>query len=84
MSLRQRRTAKELPKLWPPSILLEKPKLPGGKSRDPCRVADEAIDWILKHHQPAPLPEDVKRELRKIVTAADQDENLRRGIRGSR
>jgi len=84
MFLGQRRTAKELPKLWPPSILFEKPKLPGEKYRDPFEVADEAIDWILKNHQPAPLPEDVQRELRKIVTAADQDENLRRGITGSR
>jgi len=84
MFLGQRRTAKELPKLWPPSILFEKPKLPGEKYRDPFEVADEAIDWILKNHQPAPLPEDVQRELRKIVTAADQDENLKRGPTGGR
>jgi trimethylamine--corrinoid protein Co-methyltransferase len=84
MFLGQRRTAKELPRLWPPSILFEKPKLQGEKYRDPFEVAHEAIDWILKNHQPAPLPEEVRQELRQIVAAADQDENLRRGIRGSR
>jgi hypothetical protein len=30
------------------------------------------------------LPEEVKQELRKIVAAADQDENLKREIRGGR
>ena len=81
--LAQKRTAKELPTLWPPSILFEKPKLPGEKYRDPFEVAQEAIDWILKNHQPAPLPEEVKRELRKIVAAAEKDDNLKREIRGS-
>ncbi|TKJ30761.1 MAG: hypothetical protein CEE40_03625 [Chloroflexi bacterium B3_Chlor] len=77
MFLGQRRTAKELPRLWPPSILFEKPKLPEERYRDPLEVAHEAIDWILKNHQPAPLPEEVTRELRKIVAAADQHENLK-------
>jgi trimethylamine--corrinoid protein Co-methyltransferase len=78
MFLGQRRTAKELPRLWPPSILFEKPRLPEERYRDPLEVAHEAIDWILKNHQPAPLPEEVKRELRRIVAAADRDENLKR------
>jgi hypothetical protein len=30
------------------------------------------------------LPEEVKQELRKIVAAADQDENLKRQFRGGR
>jgi trimethylamine--corrinoid protein Co-methyltransferase len=83
MFLARRRTAEELPRLWPPSILFEKKPL-GEKYRDPVEVAHEAIDWILKNHHPAPLPEEVKRELRKIVAAADQDENLEREIRGGR
>ncbi len=82
--LGQRRTAKELPKLWPPSILLEKSKLAGEKYRDAEEVAHEVIDWILKNHHPEPLDEKVRQELRRIVDAADQDENLRRGIRGKR
>jgi trimethylamine--corrinoid protein Co-methyltransferase len=80
----QKRTAKNLPKLWPPSILFEKSQLPEEKYRDPVEVAHEAIDWILKNHRSAPLPEEVKQELRKIVAAADQDEDLKREIRGSR
>jgi len=31
---------------------------------------------------PAPLDENVRQELRKIVAAADQDENLKREIKG--
>jgi trimethylamine--corrinoid protein Co-methyltransferase len=84
MFLAQKTTAKELPRLWPPSILFEKPKLPEEKYRDPLEVASEAIQWILKNHQPAPLPEEVKRELRRIVAAADQDEDLKREVAGGR
>lgn len=84
MFLGQRRTAKELPKLWPPSILFEKPNRTGEKYRDPSEVAHEAIDWILKNHRPAPLPEEVRQELRQIVAAADQDENLKSGRTGGR
>jgi len=38
----------------------------------------------LKNHHPAPLDENVKQELRRIVAAADRDENLKREIRGRR
>jgi len=82
--LGQRRTAEELPKLWPPSILFEKSKLAGEKYRDAEEVAHEMIDWVLKNHHPAPLDEKVRQELRKIVAAADQDENLKREIKGSK
>lgn len=83
MFLAQKRTAKELPRLWPPSILFEKSQLPEEKYRDPVEVAHEAIDWILKNHRPAPLPEDVKQELKRIVAAADQDEDLKREVGGT-
>jgi trimethylamine--corrinoid protein Co-methyltransferase len=82
--LGQKRTAEELPKLWPPSILFEKSQVIGEKYRDAEEVAHEVIDWILKNHHPEPLDEKVRQELRRIVDAADQDENLRRGIRGKR
>ncbi len=82
MFLGRKRTAEELPKLWPPSILFEKSRIVGEKYRDAEEVAREVIDWILKNHHPAPLDENVKRELRKIAAAADQDENLKGGIRG--
>jgi len=82
--LGQRRTAEELPKFWPPSILFEKSRLAGEKYRNPVEVAHEAIDWILKNHHPAPLDEKVQQELRRIVDAADRDENLKREIKGRR
>jgi trimethylamine--corrinoid protein Co-methyltransferase len=82
MFLAKRRSAAEVPGLWPPSILFEKPKLSEERYRDPSEVAHEAIEWILKNHRPAPLPEEVRRELRKIVAAADQDENLKIEIAG--
>jgi trimethylamine--corrinoid protein Co-methyltransferase len=75
--LAQRRTARELPKLWPPSILFEKSGSPERKYRNPVDVAHEAIDWVLTNHQPPPLDEDVRLELRRIVDAADRDEALR-------
>ncbi len=83
MFLAQRRTAKELRKLWPPSILFEPSQVPGERYRDPVEVAHEVIDWILKNHKPEPLPEDVRQELRRIVDAADRDEELKREVEGA-
>jgi len=82
--LGQRRTAKELPKLWPPSILLEKSKVLEEKYRNSVEVAHEVIDWVLKNHHPEPLDEKVRQELRRIVDAADRDENLKRELKGKR
>ncbi|MFQ5921368.1 MAG: trimethylamine methyltransferase family protein [Anaerolineales bacterium] len=73
MYLAQKRTAKELPRLWPPSILFEKPELPEERYKDPVKVAHESVEWILENHEPAPLAKKVKQELRRIVDAADQD-----------
>lgn len=80
MYLAHKRTAQEMRKLWPQSILFENPKHSEEKYRDPVEVAHEAIGWILKNHQPAPLPDDVKQELGRIVAAAEQDEELRKSI----
>jgi len=82
MFLGKKQTAEELPKLWPPSILFEKSKVVGEKYRNAEEVAREAIDWVLKNHHPAPLDEKVQQELRRIVAAADQDENLKRELKG--
>ena len=82
MFLGNKRTAEELPKLWPPSILFEKSKVAGEKYRNAEEVAHEVIDWVLKNHHPAPLDEGVKQELKKIVAAADRDENLKRELKG--
>jgi len=84
MFLGQKRTAEELPKLWPQSILFEKSKVVGEKYRNAEEVARETIDWVLKNHHPAPLDEKVQQELKKIVAAADRDENLKRELKGRR
>ena len=82
MFLGKKQTAEELPKLWPPSILFEKSKVVGEKYRNAEEVARETIDWVLKNHHPAPLDEKVQQELRRIVAAADRDEDLKREIKG--
>jgi trimethylamine--corrinoid protein Co-methyltransferase len=81
--LNSKRTAQEYTKLWPPSILFEKSNKPEERFRDPVEVAHEAVNWILENHKPAPLPEDVRQELRRLATAADKDENLKKEILGS-
>jgi trimethylamine--corrinoid protein Co-methyltransferase len=80
MFLANQRTREEVPNLWPPSILFEHSRESGEKYRNPVEVAEEAIEWILSNHQPAPLPEDVKQELGKILAAAEQDEELRKSL----
>jgi trimethylamine--corrinoid protein Co-methyltransferase len=60
------------------SILYEDGKAEGRKWRDPVEVAREAIRWILENHNPDPLPDGVRQEIRKLVAA----KNLRREIRG--
>jgi trimethylamine--corrinoid protein Co-methyltransferase len=76
-------TIKAYRSIWPrESILYENGKAEGRKWRDPVEVAREAISWILENHNPEPLSADVKQEVRRIVTAADQDEYLNKGNRG--
>ncbi|MFO8036338.1 MAG: trimethylamine methyltransferase family protein [Anaerolineales bacterium] len=71
--------------MWPQdSILYEDGKAEGRKWRDPVDVARERIGWILENHKPEPLPQDVKAEVRKIVAAADRDEELEKAVRGGR
>ena len=78
--LTNQRTREEVHNLWPPSILFENPRRQVEKYRDPVEVAHEAIDWILANHQPAPLPEDVKQELGRILAAAGRDEQLKKSL----
>ena len=73
----QKETVKAYRSIWRrESILYEDGKAEGRKWRDPVDVAREAISWILENHKPEPLPADVKKEIRRIVAAADQDEDL--------
>lgn len=79
-----RESVKAYRSIWPrDSILYEDGSAEGRKWRDPVDVARENIDWILKNHQPEPLPENVKQELRKIVDAADKDDVLKKEVQGS-
>ena len=80
MYLAHKRTAKEARKLWPPSILFENARHPEEKYRDPIEVAHQAVEWILENHRPAPLPDDVRQELGRIVAAAEQDQALMRSL----
>jgi len=76
-------TAKAYRSIWPwESILYEDGAAEGRKWRDPVEVARETISWILENHKPESLPEDVKQEVRKIVAAADKDEDLKKEVRG--
>jgi trimethylamine--corrinoid protein Co-methyltransferase len=76
-------TAKAYRSIWRrESILYEDGKSEGRKWRDPVEVARETIAWILDHHKPQPLPTEVAQELRRIVDAADRDEDLKRHVSG--
>jgi len=44
-----------------------------GKFRDPLEVAREQADWILKNYQPTPLEGHKKKELTRILNAADME-----------
>jgi len=76
-------TAKAYRSIWRhESILYEDGKAEGRRWRDPVDVARETVSWILENHHPEPLPDDVKKEIRRIVAAADQDEDLKNAVRG--
>jgi trimethylamine--corrinoid protein Co-methyltransferase len=44
-----------------------------GQYRDPIEYAREQVTWILENHQPEPPPDDVQRELDRILAAADNE-----------
>lgn len=54
------------------SHLTQQPDSVGGY-RDPVEVARERAEWILANHQPQPLEEDQKKELQRILSAADHE-----------
>jgi trimethylamine--corrinoid protein Co-methyltransferase len=78
-------TAKAYRSIWPrESILFESGVAEGRKWREPLEVARETISWILENHNPEPLPGEVRKELTKIVAAADKDEELKREVKGNK
>jgi trimethylamine--corrinoid protein Co-methyltransferase len=46
---------------------------PDGKYRDPGEVAREKVEWILANYEPEPLEKAQKRELSRILRAADRE-----------
>jgi trimethylamine--corrinoid protein Co-methyltransferase len=44
-----------------------------GKYRDPLEVAREKVRWILENYEPEPLEEGKRRELTRILAAADRE-----------
>ena len=55
---------------WELSELTFRPSEDGGY-RDPIQVAREKTEWILEHHCPEPLEDSQRRELSRILEAAD-------------
>jgi trimethylamine--corrinoid protein Co-methyltransferase len=79
----RKETGKAFRSIWGrESILYEDGKAEGRKWRDPVDVARETITWILENHNPEPLPPELVKEIRRIVDAADQDEELKKAVRG--
>ncbi len=79
----QKESVKAYRSMWrQESILYEDGKAEGRKWRDPVEVAREATNWILENHNPKPIPEYVKNEIRGLVAAADEDEDLKREVLG--
>jgi len=46
---------------------------PDGKYRDPVEAARDKATWILKNYQPEPMEEAQRKELTRILSAADKE-----------
>jgi len=46
---------------------------PDGKYRDPVEAARDKVAWIIKNYQPEPLEEAKRKELIRILSAADRE-----------
>lgn len=46
---------------------------PAGGFRDPLEVAREKAEGLLKYHQPEPLPEIQRKELKRILSLAERE-----------
>jgi trimethylamine--corrinoid protein Co-methyltransferase len=47
--------------------------LPEGGYRDPIKVAQEKLEWIVENHYPEPLPEEQRAELDRILRTAERE-----------
>lgn len=69
--LGHRHTRVHMRRALKPSIVHEAG--PDGKYRDPVEAARDKAAWILKNYQPEPLEDAQRKELRRILAAADHE-----------
>ena len=74
--LDQDHTAENVRKLWPDSILFNPSREPGRKYQPPIEAAWDQIEWILENHRAPDLNPKVQAEMKRIVTAAENDLSL--------
>jgi trimethylamine--corrinoid protein Co-methyltransferase len=70
--LTQRHTRDQMRRLEFSDVVFQ-PKKGGGGYRDPIEVAREKTDWILKNHEPEPLAEIQRSELKRILQSAERE-----------
>jgi trimethylamine--corrinoid protein Co-methyltransferase len=71
--LAQQHTRKHMRTAMKPAITHQTDEM--GKYRPPREVARERVRWILENHQPEPLEPAQRRELDRILEAADRELN---------
>ena len=69
--LAQTHTRKHMREAMKPAITHQRG--PDGGYRDPREVAREKVEWILANYAPEPLEEEKKKELGRILRAADRE-----------
>jgi trimethylamine--corrinoid protein Co-methyltransferase len=69
--LREKHTRKHMPMGMTPGLAHQMDA--AGKFRDPVEVAREKVAWILENHQPQPLESAKRRELERILAAAQAE-----------
>jgi trimethylamine--corrinoid protein Co-methyltransferase len=70
--LGQKETAVNLPKLWPPSIVLERSKQSGEKYKDPVMISWDEVKWIIENHRAPKRDDRVQAEITKILKVAEE------------
>ena len=71
--LAQKHTRRRMREMWFPELSHPRPSIGGEDPADVRRRARAKLDRILTEHQPEPLDEEARTELRAILYAAAQD-----------
>jgi trimethylamine--corrinoid protein Co-methyltransferase len=69
--LRQKHTRKHMRTAMVRGVIHQLDEM--GQYRDPVEYARERVTWIMENHHPEPPPEEVQREIDKILAAADRE-----------